>query len=231
MNDPHVRWLESGVYTIPGASRLTGISESRIRRWLQGYSYRKDGKRHDVPPVWEGSLPECAGRLAVSFRDLVEMRFLDAFLDLGVSWQKIRHAQAQAREQFGLTHPFCTNRFRSDGGHLVLEMMESTGRANVVDLESQQQLFAETTAPLREELEFDDGEGVVRWWPLGRSRRVVLDPLRSFGRPVTADEGIPTSVLQAAALQGYDHTEIAGWYETSVEAVLDACRFEEGLLT
>ena len=45
-------------------------------------------------------------------------------------------------------------------------------------------------------IEFEGGQA-VRWYPT-KSRHVVVDPARSFGRPVLADYGVPTEALFAA---------------------------------
>ncbi len=53
--------------------------------------------------------------LALGFLDLIEIRFVDAFRRVGVSWATLRRANERAQEMFGGSHPFCTNRFVTDG--------------------------------------------------------------------------------------------------------------------
>ena len=77
------RLLSSGIYTIPEASRLTRVSTSRIRRWMKGYDFRTKRDRHHSNPVWSGQLAPIGDKIAVGFKDLMEIRFVNAFLVKG----------------------------------------------------------------------------------------------------------------------------------------------------
>jgi uncharacterized protein (DUF433 family)/DNA-binding transcriptional MerR regulator len=219
--------VHSGIYSIPEAARLTGLEESRVRRWLSGYSYNISGTRHSQPPVWSGHLRPIKGRRAISFRDLIEMKFVDAFLRAGVSWKTIRAVQEMARQQFGFDHPFSTNRFRNDGNHIVMTVMRDEQHMNLFDIGSRQQIFLEAAAPFREELEMNEHDQVCRWWPLGRNRYVVLDPTRQLGRPLAARSGIPTAVIYQACQKGSTLEKIAEWFDVAPDEISDAIVFEQ----
>jgi hypothetical protein len=83
MTDSSRRLPGIGIYTISEASRQTGISTQRIRRWLLGYHFRYAGELHESPAVVAPELPLLVGTLALSFLDLQEVRFVDAFLTRG----------------------------------------------------------------------------------------------------------------------------------------------------
>lgn len=68
-----------GLYTFREAALLTRVPLRDLRRWLDGYSYRD--KKHgpvSVAPLWETELADDALD-GVSFHDLLEVRFVDAF--------------------------------------------------------------------------------------------------------------------------------------------------------
>lgn len=222
MNDINIH---IGIYSIPEAARLTGLGESRVRRWLTGYSYAATGGRRNVLPVWSGQLAPIRGRRAVSFRDLIEMKFVDAFLRAGVSWKTIRDVQELARQQFHFDHPFSTNRFRNDGSHLVMTVLQGDQEAGLFDIATRQQTFLAAADPFREALEMNEFDQVCRWWPMGRHRYVVLDPIRMGGRPIAARSGVPVTVLQHAASRGLSAEQIATDYDTTPEEVTDALAF------
>lgn len=218
--------LHAGIYSIPEAARFTGLEASRVRRWLSGYSFTSAGQRRSSPPVWAGQLMPVKGRRAVSFRDLIEMRFVDAFLRAGVSWKTIRDVQDLARREFNLDHPFSTNRFRADGRSLVMSAMNNERhQAGLFDVSSRQQLFFDAAEPLREELELNEQDQVCRWWPLGRQRYVVLDPTRQWGRPLVARSGVPVTLINRARMAGMTAARIAGWYDVLPEEIADAMAF------
>jgi uncharacterized protein (DUF433 family) len=50
---------------------------------------------------------------------------------------------------------------------------------------------------LYDALDYSEYDELLRWFPLGKNRRVVVDPGRSFGRPISL-EGVPTAVLASA---------------------------------
>ncbi len=65
----------------------------RIRRWLRGYRYRSRKKAYASPPLWHGQWEPIDHSLAPGFLDLIEIRFVDAFLKAGVSWMTLRQAR------------------------------------------------------------------------------------------------------------------------------------------
>jgi len=166
------------------------------------------------------------GRRAVSFRDLIEMRFVDAFLRAGVSWKTIRDVQDLARREFNLDHPFSTNRFRADGRKLVMSALNGDPhQAGLFDVSSRQQIFFDAAEPLREELELNEQDQVCRWWPLGRQRYVVLDPTRQWGRPLVARSGVPVASINRAHMAGMTASQIASWMDVHPEEITDALAF------
>src|SRR6266545_4929171 len=103
--------LNTGIYTLPDAARLTRVSTGRIRRWLRGYKFRTKKKEHQSRALWRGQLEPIDYSLALGFLDLIEIRFVDSFLKAGVSWAMLRQARQRAEEMFKVSHPFCTNQF------------------------------------------------------------------------------------------------------------------------
>ena len=86
-------YLGIGIYGVPEAARLTGVSAPRIRRWVKGYTFRVRGSARRSAPVWQSQLPRLDHQIAVSFLDLIEIRFVNAFLEHGVSWPTIRKVE------------------------------------------------------------------------------------------------------------------------------------------
>jgi uncharacterized protein (DUF433 family)/DNA-binding transcriptional MerR regulator len=219
--------LGVGVYSIPEAARLTGVSSSRIRRWLRGYSFTSGGAARTSPPLWQRQLAS-EDSLVLSFRDLLEVRFVDAFRRHGVSWKSIRMAAECAAEIVHDSYPFSTRRFKTDGRSIFAEILQETGDESLLDLVKSQYEFKSIVEPfLFEGLEFSAlGIEPVRWWPLGMNRRVVIDPERSFGQPIVDPESVPTRVLASAFRAEGSIQAVARWYEVDLKSVEDALEFE-----
>jgi len=219
-------WIGSGIYSVPEASQLTGISPGRLRRWLRGYSFHHQEQARSMPPVWQPMVPPIDGRLALSFRDLVEVRFVDAFLREGVTWRTIRAAERHATEIFGDSHPFSSNRFKTDGRSIFAELSSSNREKALIDIANRQPVFSRIVSPYLRDLEFDR-ESPVRWWPLGKRRKIVVDPQRAFGQPITSSRSVPTRILFLAYQNSESFKTIAQWYEVPVQEVRDAVAFEK----
>ncbi|MFQ5809752.1 MAG: hypothetical protein ACE5JM_09060, partial [Armatimonadota bacterium] len=71
---------------------------------------------------------------------------------------------------------------------------------------------------------------ILRYWPLGRKKRVVLDLQRAFGKPIDAETGVPTFVLYQASQSGEPRDRIAAWYNVPLAAVSRAVEYETSIL-
>ena len=127
----------------------------------------------------------------------------------------------------GDERPFSTRRFRTDGKTIFLEITSDVREGDLIDLKTRQHAFRIMVAPSVHDFEFD-GDLVARWFLLGRPS-IVLDPQRSFGRPVLASGGVPTEVIANAAIVEGSAERAAALYEALPTAVRDAILFEQKL--
>src|SRR5262245_52267055 len=107
----------------PGAqAKRRTISRQTMTRWLRGYDYARQGVRHHLDPLWVPDYPSEGNALELSFRDLIELRFVKVFRDIGLSLPAIRHCFERAVEEVHDRRPFSTRRFRTDGKTIFLEI-------------------------------------------------------------------------------------------------------------
>jgi uncharacterized protein (DUF433 family) len=218
--------LGIGIYTVPEAAWMTNVSAPRIRRWLRGYKFRVGDETRASSAVWRPDLPEIGNALALSFRDLIEVRFVDYFLKEGVSWKVLRHAAVSASEIVKNTHPFSTRKFKTDGKKIFAELGEKSGSRKLLDLVRKQYAIPSIIAPyLYDGLEFDKNHP-ARWVPLKNSRRVVIDPAVAFGQPTINPEGVPTLILARAFDVEKNIERVAYWYEVPKRSVQDALTYQ-----
>ncbi len=173
--------------------------------------------------MWNSDLPEIDGSLALSFKDLMEVRFVAAFRKAGLSWPTLRAAHASACRMFNSNHPFSTDRFRTHGAQVFLDLSARHYEEGVIEIRTRQHYFEEIIRPMFKDIEVA-GDQLLRWWPLGRDRNVLLDPERSFGVPIIK-EGFATLVIALAATAN-SQVEISRWYEILGASVRDAIAFE-----
>lgn len=220
-------FLGKGIYTVPDASRLSRVSMRRIRYWLKGLP--SEDARESSGRLWRGELTPIDDKFALGFLDLQEVRFIDAFLKAGVSWHLLRATHGIARTRYETEHPFCTRCFVTDGRYIIEEVATQPDGLAYEEILHGQRVFPDVVKPFLRELEFSPDDHLLRWWPLGIDRSVVLDPQRQFGQPIIARAGVATEVLHAAAKAGQAVEEIADWYELDAGAVRDAIEFETAL--
>jgi uncharacterized protein (DUF433 family) len=222
-NSPQL--LGSGIYTVSEAAHLTKVSAPRIRRWMKGYDFKTKKERHHSRPVWTGQIEPIDGKIAVGFSDLMEIRFVSAFISAGVSWKTMRSAHHAAKVKLKSDHPFSTHTFATDGRQILLDQAEASADQCLIDITTDQREFKKIVVPFLRELEFD--HGYTRWWPMGKNRSVVLDPTRNLGQPIVTAAGIPTRVLAGTVLaNGGSMERVARWYEVALDEVRDAVEFE-----
>lgn len=236
MSDRHESLLGIGVYRIPEAARLTGVPARTIHRWIGGYDYRVQGNKRSTPPLWAGQIEPLDGLEVLSFRDLLEVRFVQFFRKEGVSWRTIKRAAACAAEMVHDSHPFSTRKFKTNGHDIFADFLrEGAAEKSLLNLAARQYEFPSFVEPhLYRGVEFSDlgdGNTPIRWWPLGVDRHVVIDPERSFGQPICTPGSVPTAVLDQAVKAEGSMEAVADWFMLDPQEVEDAVAYEDKLRT
>ena len=224
-------FIGCGSYTLSDAARLTGMRRQRLKRWVCGYEYRRGEQIRSSPAVRNPELPTVDDEILLSFADLIEVRFINAFLNRGISLRKIRIVSDSAAVLVKSSHPFSSKRFKTDGRTIFLhEVVEQTGEEWLLDLLKNQYAFKQVVwQSLYKGLEYDSDEDVRRWFPMFPKRRIVIDPRRRFGGPITDRGGIPTATLADAVESEGSVDRVAKWYELARSDVADAVAFENSL--
>jgi len=220
--------LGIGYYTASEAARLIKVPPRRIQRWLEGYTSISSGRSYRSDALWQAQLPRANGHVELGFRDLMELRFVDAFEKAGLSLKTIRKCLAVAREALGEARPFSTAKFRTDGRTIFLQAFTAADEPELLDLVKKQFAFHRIVEPTFKDIELIRGVP-NRWWPLAGRKTIVVDPARSFGQPIASASGIPTAVLAEAAIAEGSPAKAARIYEVPVDIVRDALRFEKEL--
>lgn len=218
-----------GYYSVPEASRLLSIPSINIRRWLGGYSFRRGLEIHHMGPLWEPQLPKVDGHMELGFRDLIELRFVQAFIEAGLNLFTIRNCLNYARELVDDPHPFSTRRFQTDGRTIFLDSAERAEDAGLLDLKKRQYVIKRVIERSFKDLDIDNN-AVARWRPFKGKSSIVIDPERSFGQPVAAKYGVPTIALSQSVIAEGSVSAVSRLYEVSAAVVRDAVAYEKSLL-
>ena len=110
------------------------------------------------------------------------------------------------------------------------DFAQSTGDPRLIELARGQHAFRQVIAPsLYAGLEWSSEDDAVRWWPIPGRKVVVIDPRRSFGRPIVNAGSVPTGVLASAVRAEKSIEYVASLYEVPVGSVREAVAFEKSL--
>jgi uncharacterized protein (DUF433 family)/DNA-binding transcriptional MerR regulator len=219
-----------GYYNVPEAARLLRASARNINRWLGGYDYAtKAGEKATSAPLWTPDLPGENGHIELSFRDLIELRFVIEFQRAGLGLKTIRKCLELAKECARDDRPFSTNMFQTDGHTIFLDRIRQSGESELLDLKNRQYGFKQIFAKSFKDLDFA-GDMVSRWRPFNGKASIVIDPKRAFGQPIATDFGVPTIALAEAVKAEGSVDRVAQLFELPSRIVRDAVAFEESLL-
>lgn len=231
----------TGIYSLREAGRLVQAKPRDLNRWLFGYHFPKKGPdgehmRAFSPPLWQTQVDTSEyEEPIIGFQDLLEVRFVRAFIQHGIPLIVIRKCLESARSIYGVAYPFTNLQFKTDGKTIfgeALKEAESEG-ASLVDLKNRQNVFRDIITPsLYTGIEYN-GTQATKWYPTPKRERIVLDPSRQFGSPIIEDTGTPTDVLYASYLaEGENEGAIvttSAIYDVPHRFVRSAVRFESGL--
>ncbi|MGB7161136.1 MAG: hypothetical protein WBD40_23955 [Tepidisphaeraceae bacterium] len=230
MDERNDNFIGIGIYGVPDAARLTQVPARRIHRWVKGYAYKTEaGEWKPSAPIWQRQLPIIDGKVALGFRDLIEVRVVNAMLNHDISWPTIKRVHQHAQDLFKVDHPFATSLFRTDGRTVFIDLKDGRGGQSLLDLAESQYAFRNLINPYLEHIEFNSKKQAMRWWPMGESRSIVVDPGRNFGQPIVSDAGVPTAVLAAAVKVEGSAESVAKWYAVKLRSVRAAVEFENQL--
>ncbi len=225
--------LGIGLYTVGEAAALLRVDPRKLRRWTEEPVSGSQLNRTTTSPLLARDLVLLEGEPLLTFADLLELHMIALFRSEGVSLQTIRAAADKAKRLFDTNHPFIVKQFETDGRHVFVTLLEEgveglTEQQMLADLNLSQMIIGSIARSFFRNLEFATDEP-IRYWPMSREGRIVLDPERSFGKPIEARSGIPTAALYAMARGGETLQGVADWYEIEVEAVEAAVAFEHSL--
>ncbi|MEW6129957.1 MAG: DUF433 domain-containing protein [Acidobacteriota bacterium] len=219
---------EIPAYSILQASRYLKMPFETLRSWIRGRHYpTKEGDTRYFEPVIflpEENIPR------LSFMNLVEAHVLSGMRRIeNVPFYKVRHALEYLKREFPSKHPLADQLFQTDGVDLFIEHL---GQIINVSRNGQMEMREVVEKYLRR-IDRDFKNLPVRLYPFLKTnptdeepRRVVIDPLLSFGKPVLAVVGVPTEVIAERFYAHETTDQLAKDYGCTREEIEEALRYE-----
>jgi uncharacterized protein (DUF433 family) len=216
--------LEMGIFTIPEVAELVNAPQAHVRVWVEGHT----GKQ---VAVIENQLGRVNGKVAVSFTNLMELRFVATFVSAGVGLREIRKIMDEVRETLEHPHPFATRTvFKTDGRKIVAEIARKNG-VSIYDLRTKNfEMLSVVMKSLKDDVTYDPHGDAVSWRPRPDiAPNVIVHPHFSFGRPVLEQSRIPTGTIAQSVKVERSVSFVANIFEVPEKQVREAVKFEKEL--
>jgi uncharacterized protein (DUF433 family) len=217
--------MESGIYTIPEAAELVVAPQATLRVWVEGHTGKQD-------PIIDNQLGRVDGKTAVSFANLMELRFIVEFVKVGVSLKAIRAILQEAKQLLHHPHPFATRTvFKTDGKKIVADIARKNGLNLIYDLKSRNyEMPSIVMKSLKQNVEFDPAGEAIWWVPRPEiAPNVIVHPKFSFGSPVLKKSHIPTVTIAKAVKVEGSAGFVADIFDLPEKHVREAVKFEQQL--
>ncbi len=222
---------DAPAYRANEVADMLALPVGTVKAWCFGHDYhhKTDGSRKLFVRVIEPASPDDK---LLSFANLCEVHVLAAIRRLhGVKLPAVRSAIDFVRTRMDVDRPLASSRFLTNG---IALFVEHAGQLLNVSQQGQQTLREDFERALTR-IEFDRRSGApVLLFPFTREsplekdqpRTVVVDPARSFGRPVLAGVYVRTEVIENRFRAGDLIGDMARDYGVSPTAIEEALRFE-----
>lgn len=215
--------LLAGFYSPADAARLLQVASPKLRGWLNGWTNSAAG------PIVERDFKNSR---TISFLDLMEMRFIEAFRSQGVPMQTLRKAAAQARREWDVLHPFALSkaRYLTDRRSVFAQVAEREKDRVTWDMASgQHEMWDVIESTIAKGVMFDPSSDLAnRWFPLpAEFPNIGIDPAIAFGKPALAEERVPTAAIHRMwRAEGGSISRVADAFEIGQDAVRAAVEYE-----
>jgi uncharacterized protein (DUF433 family) len=221
---PPISPLARGAYTLPDAAKVLRLPIPRLRVWVSGRTQSQGVGRKKVYPAGKLDAQGEARDRHFNFHTLVELFTLAHLRKLGVSLKVLREARVELADRFKTTHPFALEGLLTDRKKLLMDL----GEKALLELGSGGQTsFEDILEPFCLRLEFDGATHLAcRYHPLGKDKPIVVDPARSFGRPIIVGTSIATENLAALIRGGEAVEDVADDFGLTPDTVWEAWHFE-----
>lgn len=215
----HKKQLGAGFYTIPDISSLLGFSQSKVRRYLDGYWDQRVGKAfYGESYSWSVD----SKHKAVNFYVLIELYTFISLRSMGMSVQKIVKYRDQICKDFNTQYPFASQHVLSDGKKIWLEIDQA-----IVNADGTRQIaISQIIMEFAKKIDFDaDSHLAERFWPKGKKNSIVVDPHHYFGSPVISGTNIGAETIYDLYESGESLKHIKFLYDLKGKEVKDAIDF------
>lgn len=217
------RALGVGLYTPAEAAHFVRARPEALARWVYG-NLRGDAvlrPRFDDPDK------------TITFVDMIQTLAIRAVRtqQRRIPLQKVREAVLGAINDYDVAYPLAMRHRLFAFQNSVVIKLDETNIVGLSGPDRNQRLLVPIVEPFLDEISFSDSDGLAETWtPMKFNDYVVqLDARYRFGQPVIQPGMILVDSLAAAAVSEGSIEAAAEEFETSVDAVKLALKYQDSL--
>lgn len=225
--------FDAPLYGLAEAAGYLNVPLSTFTNWSRGYRRRRpDGTEISAEPVVTVLSGHEHHQPSVPFVGLVEGLAVAALRRSGLPLQRVRAALRALDKEIGVSHALAARRLYTDGAELLYDFAEGSGdRAvtsaakNLVVVRNGQRVFVDIVADYLRLIDYaDDGFAALVRLPLYVDAEVVVDPTRSFGKPIFRRGGARVGDVLERFWVGESLSELADEFGVPETELEDAVR-------
>lgn len=209
--------LGGGVYSAMDAAKILKLPYRKVSYWFNQYAGDKLGRNLGIN--YQFRLEEMR---AINFLSLIELYVFHILREKGVKTNSIIEAHGVLSSHFDTLYPFANQNLFTDGGSVLFDQGGIKAEAN----RSRQLVIWQFLEPYCEKIIFDSSSQVAsRFYPIGKDKGIVVDPLHQFGQPTIEGTNLVSSVISDLYQAGEDIDEIAYLYNLTNAQVESAVTY------
>ncbi len=215
--------LGYGVYSMPDVSRILGLRNSLVNKWVSNFWDDAMGKQFESKYSWTVDSSK-----AINFHTLVEMYTFYQLSSVGVKSPRIIEAHTILANQYNTPFPFAHSEIldgiNTDGRKVYFE----TTNREIYSLDVSKQFSLDFIRIFFKKLDFDANSLASKLWPLGKKNSILCDPARKFGLPVIDNTNVYPETIYSMYMAGDKIKFLAEVYQLTTKQVKNAIEFCKG---
>jgi uncharacterized protein (DUF433 family) len=209
--------LGLGIFTASDISNILLLPSNKVRRWIGNYwDNRFINNQNDVYSWGSGK------DKAVNFHTFIELYVFIKLRDLGLGYKKIITAHQVISNELNVKYPFASTKILAGENDIFYYFDNET----IVKADRTNQIgFKNIIEQYYNRIEFDSDSLAEKYWPLGKSNSIIVDPKHKFGQPTIIGTNILVDTIAGLYKGGESPEFIASIYDITSKQVKDALEY------
>ncbi|HEV8286963.1 MAG TPA: DUF433 domain-containing protein [Chitinophagaceae bacterium] len=209
--------LGIGLYSVPDVARILNLELPFVRRWLNEYWEGRFKRGKKVHTTWGKGREK-----TVHFYTLIEFYVFYQLRKQGLSAQSIAKAHEIIADELKNPFPFATSTILTDGKKILYKINEDI----IINADKSRQLnFSTIIKEFCRQMDFGKDHLAIRYWPLGKTKNIVVDPHHQLGQPTIKNTNILAETLYRMNTAGETVNFISSLYDVTDNDVRDSIEF------